>query len=1008
MLPGIEVQQLYIKWHEKLSLTANKIYVTKSSREKSEKLPSELIKETLSYIKWFEDWIETVSIAHIELDDINATFRYKDGEKGRIILRSSSMTLDAKLDLSNDYFFAHLTFDDKQRDIEVKGVSVIDLGTLTSYSKLNISAVKSADITLYLRADQDELAFTLDSNRPITDLRPIVDLFQLHEKITPWIVDYSSGTAFHLHSMKGGLSYDNPKEILNTLYAQATYTDFSYKFQPGLPPIKTSHTDFVFEKGVLNIIPKNAYYCKQRTGESWLDIDFNPEEEPVLNAYVITTSQLDQDLIDLLDYFDIPLPFLQSEGVTQANLTLNIPLLSVDVKANGDFYIEKGEVLFRGVPWQVTNSTISLHNSKVTVEKVNIGYEKILQASVDGLMDFGGGKTDLKIKAKEFTLNMGESLLSLDNNRTQLMIDYKLSPKSESVTLSASAWKFNDQNISIASFRAPFNFDSVLLNMPNVSGSLGDYADFTAEGPVNLAKLTADLKIDLLRLELQSIILDQAHFPFSAHYDENLTITSYEDMHLNYADTDITAGPSIFTINKESLSIVKNHFSIANLIESELGGSYNISKGLGEFTLHDFVISNEDAGDLFKTDKEIAVNIINDKKAIFVSVPSLTLNARTKRDGWKLSFSDFGKLSEHSTLMRDYNLTDGSLTIETETGSEPYRLNGKVNYPYPFIVDDKTPVNDYIFYGSIQNGKTKLNVNENIDIDISDRIKIRSKNIGYNSDAIINFIKDHPSDDNQTNLPSVTMTANNSFMHFSPKSRALADMITLDMNGTQITASLLHKKGIAIFELNDKTFYADGQLFGGEFMTGVFAASEFEGGNLLFNVNGTLEHADGVLYIDNTTLKEYKALNNILAFINTVPSLATFSLPGYSKKGIKVDEAYARFTHKNNKIFFDSIKLDSKEMDIVGTGFTDYMNNKIDMDMTFKTDLGTTVSKIPVVGYLLLGKDGSISTSFKVTGALDDPEVETQTVKDVAVAPFNIIKRAVTLPFWIFSSEEEE
>ena len=70
-------------------------------------------------------------------------------------------------------------------------------------------------------------------------------------------------------------------------------------------------------------------------------------------------------------------------------------------------------------------------------------------------------------------------------------------------------------------FKAPFNFDSVLLSMPNVFASVGDYADFKAEGPVNLAKLTADLKIDLLRFDFQGVVLDRPHFPFSVHYDEN-------------------------------------------------------------------------------------------------------------------------------------------------------------------------------------------------------------------------------------------------------------------------------------------------------------------------------------------------------------------------------------------------------------------------------------------------------------------------------------------------------
>ncbi|MGE3613061.1 MAG: AsmA-like C-terminal domain-containing protein [Sulfurimonas sp.] len=49
-----------------------------------------------------------------------------------------------------------------------------------------------------------------------------------------------------------------------------------------------------------------------------------------------------------------------------------------------------------------------------------------------------------------------------------------------------------------------------------------------------------------------------------------------------------------------------------------------------------------------------------------------------------------------------------------------------------------------------------------------------------------------------------------------------------------------------------------------------------------------------------------------------------------------------------------------------------------------------------------------MSTSLRVTGALDDPDVTTQVTKDIAVAPFNIIKRTLMYPFEMFKKEDEE
>ncbi|MFA7501328.1 MAG: AsmA-like C-terminal domain-containing protein, partial [Sulfurimonas sp.] len=99
--------------------------------------------------------------------------------------------------------------------------------------------------------------------------------------------------------------------------------------------------------------------------------------------------------------------------------------------------------------------------------------------------------------------------------------------------------------------------------------------------------------------------------------------------------------------------------------------------------------------------------------------------------------------------------------------------------------------------------------------------------------------------------------------------------------------------------------------------------------------------------------------------------------------------------------------LESKEIEIVGRGEASIEKNSINLDLNLKTDLGSSVSKIPLVGYILLGEE-SISTSLKVTGALDNPDVSTQVAKDIAVAPFNIIKRALTYPLELFKDKDEK
>jgi hypothetical protein len=192
-------------------------------------------------------------------------------------------------------------------------------------------------------------------------------------------------------------------------------------------------------------------------------------------------------------------------------------------------------------------------------------------------------------------------------------------------------------------------------------------------------------------------------------------------------------------------------------------------------------------------------------------------------------------------------------------------------------------------------------------------------------------------------------------------------------------------------------------------MENLFAFSNFEGGNLSFTAQGKTDSFEGVVRIENTTLKEYIVLNNILSFVNTIPSLVTFSLPNYNTKGLFVKETYSHFTYQKQQFGLDNYTLNSPELKIGGTANVNMINDSITGTLTLKTDLGSLLSKIPAVGYILFGEDGSISTTVNLKGKLSDPIVETAVAKEVVSAPFNILKRTVTYPFlWMIPEEKKK
>jgi hypothetical protein len=272
--------------------------------------------------------------------------------------------------LSDQYMSIKIRhFEAYEQNSSLSGEIIYDDSAFALYVKAEALVAASAHLKILASIDHKAISVTLEGLEPIKKLKPIVDLFPLHKKAKPWIVDYTAGSRLSLHVLRAKYEYEHPEKLLDSIYATADYQDFVYTFQQKLEPIRTGYTDFIFKHGVLNILPKQATYCGQNTGSSWLDIDFNPKDEPVLTAYLNSPFVLNDDILFLLNYFKIALPFKQLTGKTNADLTLKIPLLSVKIDAKGKFDIDNGVFLYKGVKLNITDSAIDIHNSRVDVNR---------------------------------------------------------------------------------------------------------------------------------------------------------------------------------------------------------------------------------------------------------------------------------------------------------------------------------------------------------------------------------------------------------------------------------------------------------------------------------------------------------------------------------------------------------------------------------------------------------------------------------------------------------------
>jgi hypothetical protein len=182
-------------------------------------------------------------------------------------------------------------------------------------------------------------------------------------------------------------------------------------------------------------------------------------------------------------------------------------------------------------------------------------------------------------------------------------------------------------------------------------------------------------------------------------------------------------------------------------------------------------------------------------------------------------------------------------------------------------------------------------------------------------------------------------------------------------------------------------------------------------GRYTFKSSGNPEKmTKGEIIIEGGIMSDFKAYNNTLAFINTLPALATFSSPGFSSRGFKIEEGKAKYRKIGDKIFLDSIYIRGKSATIVGKGELDLKKNTININMAIQTarELGKVVGSIPVLGYILMGDDKSMTVGLKITGNLKQPKVKTSATKELLSLPLDIIKRVFQVPSHAKKLEKEK
>jgi uncharacterized protein YhdP len=126
--------------------------------------------------------------------------------------------------------------------------------------------------------------------------------------------------------------------------------------------------------------------------------------------------------------------------------------------------------------------------------------------------------------------------------------------------------------------------------------------------------------------------------------------------------------------------------------------------------------------------------------------------------------------------------------------------------------------------------------------------------------------------------------------------------------------------------------------------------------------------------------------------------------------GMPYNKITATFAIKDGVVSSNDLFIDSNAMNISAIGKVDLVKDELDATIGVKPlqTVDKVVSHIPIVGWILTGKNKALITAyFEAKGKLDEPTVKAIPVKSMTKGVFNIFKRVFELPAKLFTDTGE-
>jgi hypothetical protein len=871
-------------------------------------------------------FFQIIHVDRLKIDDNEFTISLNDK---LVYLDSKFINLASKIDFSSNQVILNLySLYLKDLDVMFNGKVKID------YFKERLSHVGEfyhKDIVGDIRfgADTKKANFFVNSEK-FKSLKFLKSYFRLSPEAESWMYDNVIGD-LQLKEFYGSIDLINYKLLEESLSGMAVIESPKIKFQKDIEPVNAKRVNVLFKKGNLYFdLIEPTFKDKSLHGSKVYINNLVSENHGEVNVVIKSKTKLDEDILEILESYDISLPLIQKTGITHGQVHLIIPyLLSEKMTTKGLFIIEDADLLLKNFEFHTQKAEVELFDTLVNIRDSSISHKDMIDA-----------KLNLEINTKALSAK-GDSMIN------SFLIESK---------------------------------EKEIVHIKDLNTNLE--VDFSENVLINLLDLNTKINIE------ENIRVDVEELHKIHPYSELLQELSVKDgtLHLDIEnESKISFKTDVKGLN---FPIYKDDILVDSLsVNGHINGD-DINLVTTDNKIKYRIFNNEHFLDI--EDYMVFINTKNDTKK---DIP--ILNVKVKNIDLKVD-EDIYHIASGETKIEPKKL---SFLANVERLDIPLSKKGKdiTSLEISGIIDDQGI--------ALRNNDDSLKLNiqkDNYNIFIS----------GF--DIKYEIGENNKDDKDDKDSKKIDLNALNSNIIINDEFIIPAHKYELRLRNKSKYFNLKHNKTeITYKEQEDGKIDLYGHDIVGSFINTIFKKEILSGGNILLTAKGKDDKINGKLLLTDVKVKDLAIINNLLLFINSSPALinpllvvprlvGAVSNDGFNLSGYHINEGTVQFNLDMESNILDITKLITigNGIDFDGKGKVNLNDKSIDskLKLIFLKDYSSIVGVIPVVNYVVLGKNKRVETEANIFGPLSNPKIKTKLTKEAFSIPVNIVKRIFSSP----------